>query len=122
MRFVCFIHHDLDWFADKSKAELQALHDETMAYDELLRSRGQLVLAQALRSVDQMRAVRRRNGKTTVTDGPFAETKEHLIGFFVIEASDMEEALAIAREEPFARSGTVVVREGYDALTEGPGS
>lgn len=122
MRFVCLIYHDLDWFDDKSQAELQALHEETMAYDELMESRGQLVLAQPLRAPAQTRSVRRRSGKTTVTDGPFAETKEQLIGFFIVEAKDMDEALAIAEREPFARSGTIVVREGYDAKVKGPGS
>lgn len=122
MRFVCMIHHDLDWFDDKSQEELQAVHDEAMAYDDLMESRGQLVLAQALRSPARTRSVRRRAGKTTITDGPFAETKEQLIGFFIIEARDMDEALAIAEQEPFARSGTIVVREAYDAKLEGPGS
>lgn len=122
MRFVCLIYHDLEWFDDKPQAELRALHDETMAYDELMDSSGQLVLAQALRAPSQTRSVRRRGGRTTVTDGPFAETKEQLIGLFIVEAKDMDEALAIAEREPFARSGTVVVREGYDARLEGAGS
>jgi hypothetical protein len=122
MKFVCLIHHDLDWFDDRSTDELQALHDETMAYDEVMEQRGQLVLAQALRSPSQARSVRRRRGKTTVVDGPFAESKEQLIGFFIVEAKDMAEAVAIAEQEPFARSGTIVVREGYEAKREGPGS
>lgn len=116
------IHHDLDWFEEKSKAELKALHDETMAYDELMERRGQLVLAQALRPPARTRAVRRRDGRTIVMDGPFGETKEQLIGFFIVEARDMDEAVAIAEREPFARSGTIVVREVYDARLERPGS
>ena len=120
MRFVCLIYHDLEWFDDKSREELQALHDESMAYDDLLARRGNLVLAQALRPPAQSRAVRRRSGKARITDGPFAETKEQMIGFIVIEAKDMDEAISLAGDVPFARSGTIVVREAYAAKLEGP--
>jgi hypothetical protein len=79
---------------------------------------GRLIVAQALQSVKTARTVRRRNGKRLVTDGPFAETKEQLLGFVMIEAGDIEEALDIAAGIPLAELGTIEVRAIYNV----PGS
>lgn len=121
MRFVCLIHHDRDWFEHASPAERQKLHDESMAYDAELSRRGHLVVAHALRPPAEAKAIRVRR-KPVIADGPYAETKEQLIGFILIDAKNMEEATAIASQIPLARTGTVELREAYFAAEEGPGS
>ena len=90
----------------------------SLAYDRFLEKRGQLIIAQALQSVRTSKTVRRRKGKRLVTDGPFAETKEQLLGFVMIEAENLDEALDIAAGIPLAEMGTIEVRAIYDV----PGS
>jgi hypothetical protein len=80
------------------------------AYNDELRQKGQLIAVQRLQSVDTATTVRVRNGKLSTTDGPFAETKEQLGGFFLIEARDLNEALQIASRLPGARLGCIEVR------------
>ena len=120
MRFVCLIEHDQQWFNRASAQEKIALHDDSMAYDDVLARQGQLVVAHALRAPAEARTVRVRKRKLMVTDGPFAETKEQLIGFILIEARDMDEAVAIAAGIPLAQTGTVTIREAYFAAQEEP--
>jgi len=74
------------------------------------RKNGVLVAAEALQPVDTATTVRVRNGKVSVTDGPFAETKEQLAGFYLIDAGDLNEAIQIASKIPPAREGSVEVR------------
>jgi hypothetical protein len=90
------------------------LDADSLAYDRSLDQQGKLVIAQALQSVKTSKSVRRRKGKRLVTDGPFAETKEQLLGFVMIEADTLEEALDIAADIPLAELGTIEVRAIYD--------
>lgn len=76
-----------------------------------LRSKGTLTDAQMLEGREKARSIRVRNGRRTITDGPFAETKEMLAGFNMIEARDMDEAVRIACEFPWAETGCIEVRE-----------
>jgi hypothetical protein len=95
--------------------KLHAVKDsECAACGEAFRTRGLLVAAEALQPIDTAATVRVRNGKTWVTDGPFAETKEQLAGFYLIEASDLNEAIQIASKIPPAREGSVEVRPVRD--------
>jgi hypothetical protein len=75
-----------------------------------LRERGVLVAAEALEPIETATTVRVRNGKLLVTDGPFAETKEQLAGFYLVDAHDLNEAIQIASKIPPAREGSVEVR------------
>jgi hypothetical protein len=75
-----------------------------------MRKSGHYVAAEALQPVKTARTVRVRNGKTSITDGPFAETKEQLGGFYLIEAADENEALRLAAQIPPARVGSIEVR------------
>jgi hypothetical protein len=75
-----------------------------------LRANGYLVAAEALQSVHTATTVRVRNGKVSITDGPFAETKEQLAGFYLIDASDLNEAIQLASKIPPARVGSIEVR------------
>lgn len=93
-----------------SKAEWQALRQETLDYVAGLRASGRLIDARPLQRAETAATVRVRAGKRLVHDGPFAETKEQIGGFFLIEAADLEEAIAIAAEWPSARIGAIEVR------------
>ena len=75
-----------------------------------LKEAGKLLSAEPLHRVDTAKTVRIRGGKLMVTDGPFAETKEHLAGFYLIDAKDLDEALDLASQIPPAREGTIEVR------------
>ena len=93
-----------------SKSERQALMDETFAYCEALRKSGYLIAVEPLEPVQMAMTVRARNGKVSVTDGPFAETKEQIGGFFLINARDLNEAIQVASKFPSARLGSIEVR------------
>jgi hypothetical protein len=83
---------------------------ECWAYAESIQGSGRMVAAEALESVQTATTVRMRNGKLSITDGPFAETKEQLAGFYLIDAKDLNEALQVAGNIPAARVGSVEVR------------
>lgn len=109
MRFLCAVHHDEDALAALGDAEGRTLTRDSIAYDDELTMSGHMVLAHALKSTREARTVRAR-GRTVVTDGPFAETKEQLVGFILIEAEDIDEAVAVASRIPLARTGAIEVR------------
>jgi hypothetical protein len=83
---------------------------ECMAYGESLRKSGRYVAAEALQRVDTATTVRVRDGRVSLTDGPFAETKEQLAGFYLIDAKDLDEAVQVAAKIPPARVGSIEVR------------
>ena len=93
-----------------SEAERQHCYDESTQLCHELSGRGQFVAANPLQPVSTATSVRVREGKRTVTDGPFAETREHLGGYFLVDAKDLNEAINIAGRIPAARWGTVEVR------------
>ena len=93
-----------------SPSEKATLDHDSMAYDQDLSRRGHYIIAEALRPVSTAKTVRVRRGKASSTDGPFAETKEHLGGFILIDAADMNEALEIAAGIPLAKFGSIEVR------------
>ena len=97
-------------FDGMSEAEQKALTRESLAYDDELRRRGHFLGANALQPVNSATTVRVRNSRVSTTDGPFAETKEHLGGYILIEARDLNEAIQIAAKIPMARIGTIEVR------------
>jgi len=90
--------------------ERQACYRESIQLAHELRAAGQYLDAAPLQSVSTAASVRVREGRRLVTDGPFAETREQLGGFFMIDAADLEEATAIAARIPMAKKGTVEVR------------
>ena len=110
MKYLCMAYEEEEKLNTLSKAEWDSLRNETLAYvDELLKS-GRLIVAEPLQSVRTATTVRVRSGKVHMTDGPFAETKETLGGFFLIEAPDMKGALQVAAKWPSARIGSIEVR------------
>jgi hypothetical protein len=103
MKYLCLVYmdeNDLDQVPDS----------DCMAFGESLRNRGQVIAAEALQGVHTATTVRVRQGKASMTDGPFAETKEQLAGFYLIDARDLNEALQIAAKIPPARVGSIEVR------------
>ncbi|HWK65124.1 MAG TPA: YciI family protein [Rhizobiaceae bacterium] len=114
MRFVCLVHVDGSAAAALSEEEGRKLTDETIDFDWEMKRRGHLILGQPLEPPQTGTIVRKREGKTSRTDGPFMETKEFLGGFFLIEAEDVEQALAIAELSPMARMGSIEVRAVSD--------
>jgi hypothetical protein len=110
MRFVCLVYFEPQTFAGLSPSEKATLDRDSMAYDKELGKSGHYIVAEALEPVQNARTTRVRQGKALSTDGPFAETKEHLGGFILIEAADMNEALEIAAGIPLAKLGSIEVR------------
>src|SRR5262245_55857330 len=103
MKYACLVYME-----EKTR---EAISDsECIAFGEPLRKSGKIVGGEALQSVDTATTVRVRNGKTSMTDGPFAETKEQLAGFYLIDAKDLDEALQVASKIPPARVGSIEVR------------
>lgn len=118
MKYLCMAYEDEDVLNVLSRSEWDALRNETLAYLEDLRKRGHVVAAEALQSIRTSTTVRVRDGKTSITDGPFAETKEQLGGFFLINATDLNEAIYIASKWPSARFGSIEVRPIESELPE----
>ena len=103
MKYVCFVYGE--------EQLMQTIDDrECLANGEALRQGGHYVAAESLQPVSTAATVRVRNGKVSVTDGPFAETKEVIAGFYLIEAHDLEEAIALAAKIPPARVGAIEIR------------
>lgn len=103
MKYLCLVYLDesrLDELPDK----------DCIDYDTALRQSGHCLASEALESVLTATTVRVRQGDITVTDGPFAETKEQLAGFYLIEAHDLNEAIQMAAQIPPARVGSIEVR------------
>ena len=110
MKYLCLAYEEEQKLNALSESEWHALRDETLAYVEELRKRGQYVTSAALQSVHTATTVRVRNGRLSATDGPFAETKETLGGIVLIEARDLNDALQVAANWPSARIGSIEVR------------
>ncbi len=103
MKYLCLVYLE--------EQKLRAVPDaECIACGEGFRKSGLLLAAEALQPVETAATVRVRNGKVLITDGPFAETKEHLAGFYLIEAPDLNDAIQVASKIPPAREGTIEVR------------
>jgi hypothetical protein len=103
MKYLCLVYLD-----EKRLPELP--DEDCVEFDAGIRKSGHCVASEALESVHTATTVRMRNGKMSITDGPFAETKEQLAGFYMIEARDLNEAIQIAAKIPPARVGSIEVR------------
>ena len=102
MRYLCLAYEQESVVNALSRPEWDALRGETLSYVEELRKRGHLVSTEPLQSARAATTVRVRSGKVSLTDGPFAETKEQLGGFFLIDARDLNEAIQVASKWPSA--------------------
>lgn len=110
MKYLCLIYDEERRLGAMSKSESDALMTEYMSFTEDIRKSGHYLGGNALSRVAAATSVRVRDGKLSVTDGPFAETKEQLGGYYLVEAKDLNEAIQLASRIPSARLGTVEVR------------
>lgn len=110
MRYLCLIYDEEKKMAGMSKADMEAFTGEYFAFTDGIRKSGHHLAGEALQPVQTATTVRVRNGKLSTTDGPFAETKEQLGGFYMINAKDLNEAIQIASRIPSARTGSIEVR------------
>src|SRR5262245_21769330 len=114
MKYLCLIYSEEAKMYALPAAELEAIAGECVGFDEALRQHGQFIACERLQPVASAATVRTRNGKVSVVDGPFAETKEQLAGFYLIEARDLNEAIRVAAKIPPVRLGCVEVRPVWE--------
>jgi hypothetical protein len=117
MKFLCLAYEEEEKLNALTPEEWRALRQETLDYVEALQSSGRLLDARPLRSATTASTVRVRNGHPSVVDGPFAETKEQIGGYFLIEVAGPGEAIDIAAKWPSARIGSIEVRPVEEGLS-----
>jgi hypothetical protein len=114
MRFMVLVHEDQEKIATVPAATMRDLDKEILAYERGLRQSGKLVASGPLSPPETATVIHGPGGKLTMTDGPYVETKEHLAGFFLLEAADQAEAAQLASQFPMVRYGSVMeVREHW---------
>jgi hypothetical protein len=111
MKYILLVHHREEILGKLSDAELQGLRQESVELTHALDAQGQYRDAAPLHPASTAISIRVRDGKRLVTDGPFAETREQLGGYFLVEVSNRDEAIGIAARIPGARIGTVEIRQ-----------
>ena len=110
MKYLCLVYVEEKTWNAMTRDERVALSDESMAYCDGLQKNGQLLGASPLHPVETATTVRVRDGKVSTTDGPFAETKEQLGGYLLIDVRDLNDAVRIASKFPAAQYGSIEVR------------
>jgi hypothetical protein len=110
MKYLCLIYDDEKKMATMSKDEGEAFMGEYFAFTEGIKKTGHYLGGNALQPVNTATTLRNRSGKLSTTDGPFAETKEQLGGYYLIEARDLNDALQVAAKIPSAKTGSIEVR------------
>jgi hypothetical protein len=110
MKYLCLVYHEETKVDALSESEYDAIVSEVLDYREELRKSSHYIASSPLQPVQTATTVRVRNGKASITDGPFAETKEQLGGFYLIEARDLNDAIRVASKMPPARLGCIEVR------------
>ena len=118
MKYLCLVYYKEDEVYSQPRSDWQALVRQCLACGESLRANGHMLGGEALLPVRTATTVRVRNGEILTTDGPFAETKEQLAGFYLIEARDMSEAIQVAAKIPPARFGSIEIRPLRDLHAE----
>ena len=110
MKYLCMIFENESLWQTMPKAEMEKVYIEYAAFKDDIRKSGHLLGCNPLQPTHTATMVRVRNGKISTTDGPFAETKEQLGGYFLIEARDLDDAIQVASRIPSARTGSIEVR------------
>ena len=119
MKYLCLIYLDEKQLDAMPQAEMNALNARHLELNDQLLDSGHFIEAEALEPAAATTCVRVRNGRTTLTDGPYAETKEMVAGFYFIEARDLNEAIQVASRFPSAPLGTIEVRPCRDLVVDG---
>lgn len=110
MKFICLGYADESRFETMSKAEIDCLVEECLAYDDELKRAGHFAGGEALKTARDAVTLRYRGGKVDITDGPFAETKEQIGGILILEARDLNQAIAIMSKHPGVKFGPFEIR------------
>ncbi|WP_226703798.1 YciI family protein [Microbulbifer elongatus] len=119
MKYLALVYYDEKLMEQKSQEEWDVLNQECISCVEDLSESGHYITGSPLMPTSSATTVRVRDKRTTVTDGPFAETKEQLAGFYMLEAKDLNEAIALAGKIPPARYGSIEVRPARDLVEHG---
>lgn len=114
MKYICLGFMEANKFENMSESERNAFVDECFAYDDVLRKNGHFVGGEALQSARNAVTLRARSGKVSVTDGPYAETKEQLGGILMLEAKDLNHAIQLMSKHPGVRGGPFEIRPAAD--------
>jgi len=114
MKYICLGYFDEKKWTAMSESEQNTVMDECFAYDDVLRKNGHFVGGEALQSARNAATLRLKNGKVSITDGPFTETKEQLGGILVLEATDLNEAIRLISKHPGLKIGPFEIRPGED--------
>ena len=114
MKYLCLIYSDETRIASLPEGESRAMMGEYLAFTDDIRKSGHYLGGERLQPTRAAATVRSRNGKISTTDGPFAETKEQLGGFYMIEARDLNEAIQVASRIPGTRTGSIEVRPVWE--------
>ena len=114
MKYICFGYLDTKTWATLSESEQNAAIDECFAYDDLLKKKGHWVGGEGLQGPENAATLRYRNGKASVTDGPYAETKELLGGLLILEARDLNQAIQLISNHPGMKMGPWEIRPVED--------
>ena len=117
MKYICLGYIEESWFQNLSEAERNAMMDECFAYDDVLRKNGHFVGGEALQGPRNATTLRWNNGKVSISDGPYAETKEQLGGILMLEARDLNQAIQLMSKHPGVKAGPFEIRPAAD-LTE----
>jgi hypothetical protein len=120
MKYMLLIHDDEKGWGNVSEAERQRIYGEYGQFTQQIIEAGQFVAGSELQPTTTATSVRVREGKRLVTDGPFAETREQLGGYYLVEAKDLDEAIGIAARIPSARTGTIEVRPVVEMGSQAP--
>ena len=120
MNYLCLVYLEETALNAMPEGEFSAFSDEHVALDEELRKSGHSIAAEALQPVHTATTVRVRDGRLFVTDGTFAETKEQLLGFYLIEAEDRNGAIQVAARIPAVRVGSIEIRPIWDLRRHEP--
>ena len=114
MKYICLGYIDLKEFETVPESEREAMVDDCLGYDDVLRENGHFAGGEALQPPDGAVTLRWKNGKATVTDGPYAETKEQLGGILILEARDLNHAIDLMSKHPGVKMGPFEIRPAAD--------
>jgi len=114
MKYVCLGYIEANKFETMSETERNAMLDECFAYDDVLRKNGHFAGGEALQSAQTATTLRWKNGKVSITDGPYAETKEQLGGILMLEARDLNHAIQLMSKHPGVKAGPFEIRPAAD--------
>lgn len=114
MKFVCLGYIEPDKFENMSESERNAFVDACFTYDDVLRKNGHFAGGEGLQPASSAVTLRFRNGKVTVTDGPYAETKEQIGGILILEANDLDHAIRLMSKHPGVKAGPFEIRPAAD--------